>query len=145
MRLQLLALGVALLAPASLPAQSIVVRFTFDSTRATAAEPGAVLSERQRMRAWQDTVEVYLAQLAPASGLRLAGAELPPNYTASVVAAPVGRPGVRGMTLAVVVFEPGTSTAWQYLAHFTAYAESAREAAGSLIGQTVAAVSAPRP
>ncbi len=142
MRVLIVALcGAALSLPGALPAQSIAVRFTFDTLQASAAEPAAVLAQRQRMRAWQDTVEIYLAQLAPISGLSVAGPEAHANYRAAVVATPIERPGAPGVLLAVVVFEPGSGTLWSYLAHYAAYAPSAREAAGSLIGQTAAAVS----
>ena len=143
MRLPVLVLCSVLLPAGLLPAQSVAVRFTFDTARAPAGEPGAVLEQRRQLRAWQDTVEIYLVQQAPSAGLRVASPQSAANYMASIVASPVARPGVNGVTLAVVIFEPGTATPWRYLTHFTAYAESAREAAGSLIGQTVAAVSTP--
>jgi hypothetical protein len=96
------------------------------------------------MRAWQDTVEIYLTQHAAGSGLRAVGPEATANYKATVVATPVGKPGLPGVILAVVIFEPGAGSSWSYLAHYAAYAESAREAAGSLIGQTTAAVTRQR-
>ena len=143
MRLPLIMLSLGLLSPGLLPAQSVAVRFTFDTSRSAAGEPAAVLAQREQMRAWRDTVEILLAQLAPGAGLR---ADLPSaNYMASIVAAPVDRRGVRGVIIAVAVFEPGESAPWRYLAHFAAYAESAREAAGVIIGQTVASVSRPGP
>jgi hypothetical protein len=144
MRATIAVIAAALLTPSLLCAQAVPIRFSFDAASPATGDAGAVIARRQQMRAWQDTVEVYLEQGATAANVRLAAAGAPANYLVSIVAMPLPRPGINAMVMAVAVFEPATLSGWRYLSHYVAYDESAQDAATALLRQTVEAINASR-
>lgn len=138
-------LALALVAPAALSAQAVPVRFTFDGIQPAIGDVGTVIARRQQMRAWQDTVQVYLEQLAPGANLALVPERGAVNYRISIVAMPVVNVGaIDAVAMAVVVFEPGAFNTWKYLGHFVAFSTSAQEAATLLLRQAVESINSAR-
>jgi len=137
--------SLALLAvPAALSAQAVPIRFSFDPAPAAVGDAGTVIARRQQLRAWQDTVQVYLEQGASQANLRFVGPNDTANYKVSIAPLPINKPGANGVAMAVVIFEPAGSSDWKYVAHFVAYNETARDAAVALLSQTVQSISAAR-
>jgi hypothetical protein len=130
--------------PVGLVAQAVPIRFSFDAATPATGEAGAVIARRQQLRAWQDTVEVYLEQGAPAANFRLVQQGQPASYMASIVAMPIAKPGTNAMAMAVAIFEPAALGGWKYLTHYIAYDETARDAAAALISQTVESINTAR-
>ncbi len=137
-------LAFALLAPNGLSAQAVPIRFSFDGVQPAVGDAGTVIARRQQMRAWQDTVQVYLEQYAPAANLTLAAERAPASYRVSIVALPVTMKGQDAVAMAVVVFEPGALTGWKYVSHYVAFSTSAQEAATLLVRQTVESINTAR-
>lgn len=137
-------LVLALLAPATLAGQAMPIRFSFDAVQPAVGDVGAVIARRQQMRAWQDTVQVYLEQFAPGANVALAAERAPANYRVSIVAMPVTIKGLDAVAMAVVIFEPGALGNWKYLSHYVAFSPSAQEAAAALLRQTVESINAAR-
>lgn len=137
-------LTLALLAPPAISAQAVPVRFSFDGVQPAVGDAATVIARRQQMRAWQDTVQVYLEQLAPGANLSLAPERGPANYRVSIVAMPVTLKGSDAVAMAVVIFEPAVLSNWKYLTHYVAFSPSAQEAAAVLLRQTMDAINAAR-
>lgn len=138
-------LAIALIAPAAVSAQAVPVRFSFDGVQPAVGDVGTVIARRHQMRAWQDTVQVYLEQLAPGANVSLVPERGQASYRVSIVALPVTTvPTIDAVAMAVVLFEPGALGGWKYLSHFVAFNTSAQDAAATLLRMTVEAINAAR-
>jgi hypothetical protein len=130
----------ASLAPPALRAQAVPIRFSFDGAQPPVGSAATVISRRQKMQAWQDTVQVYLEQGAPRANVALATERQRANYRVSIVAMPVPLVSDDAVTMAVVIFEPDAAGSWRYLTHYVAFSRSAQEAAGELLRQTLESI-----
>ena len=140
----------ALITPA-LNAQAVPVRinFTFEgeptATTTAPSEVGSVLARRSALRAWTDSVDVYLDQAALGARdkgwLRSRQGEAA-NYSVTVVALPVlGFACAKGLTAySVVIFEPGSYNQWKYLQDYVGYGTSAQDAADGIFRAATEAI-----
>jgi len=148
-----LGLGTALLG-ANLDAQSSVkITFTFDADPRPAttapAEVGNVLALRSALRAWTDSVDVYLDQVALAvrdKGWVRAHAQEAANYLVTITALPVlATQQARGMVVySVVIFQPGARGQWAYVQNYVGYSQGAQQAAEGVFRAATDAINAQR-
>lgn len=137
MRVMVVVAALGLLSsPALAQQRTLLVRI--DNGGASTGNAGDVIARRGAMRAWQDSVEVYLERADMPQGWRLAPAGASSaSYLVSVVAIPISKPGFSAVAMAVAVMEPGTLVAWKYVTHYVAVAESAEQAATVLASGTL--------
>ncbi len=119
-------------------AQSLVkIRFDFDADPRPATtspgEIGNVLAQRTALRAWTDSVDVYLDQVALAvreKGWARARERENTNYLVSITALPVlvNQQPTGMVVYSLVVFQPGTLSRWDFVQNYVGYSSGAQEA-----------------
>jgi len=130
------------------------ILFTFQgTTTAQSADPTEVenvLSARNLIRAWTDSVDVFLDQVALGAqdkGWMRARAGEQAHYSVMIMALPI-QGGVCGplgiMTYSIVLFEPGTGGQWKYLQNLVGYGTSAHQAAGAIFAAATQGINAAR-
>ncbi|HUK20994.1 MAG TPA: hypothetical protein VLV45_05480 [Gemmatimonadales bacterium] len=132
----------------------VKILFTFQGAPTTQtsdpAEATNVLNARNVMRAWTDSVDVYLDQIALGAqdkGWIKARAGEQANYSVMIVSLPIqgGVCGPLGITTySIVVFEPGTGGQWRYVQNLIGYGTSAHQAAGAIFAAATQTINAAR-
>lgn len=152
--------ALALLVATSLPCKSqaqqtiVTINFVFEGTptpqTADRAEVQNVLAARSVIRAWTDSVDVFLDQLAlgaQSQGWRRSHNGEPSNYSVMIVGLPVRGGICRALgltTYSMVVFEPATGDQWKFVQNFVGYETSAERAAGAIFTAATQAINAAR-
>lgn len=121
--------------------RSVSIRFTFDADpRATTqnpAEVGSVLALRSALRAWTDSVDVFMDQVAMGArdkGWLRARANEKANYMVTVTALPVltTASAASGMTVYSLVIFKASLGSWEYMQNYVGYSTSAQQAADGI-------------
>ena len=144
-----------LLLASSLSAQATTkISFNFDAEVRPAtrdpSEVGNVLAQRTALRAWTDSVDVFLDQDAMGArehGWLRARAGEQANFMLNITALPVmGANGVpTGMvTYSLVLFEPAALGGWKYVTNFAGYSMNAQEAAHGIFRAAIQGINAKR-
>jgi len=125
--------------------RSVSIKFTFDADpRATTqnpAEVGNVLTLRSALRAWTDSVDVFLDQVAMGArdkGWLRARQDERANYSVTVTALPVlTATGAASMTIySIVIFKPAVGR-WEYMQNYVGYSTGAQQAAEGIFRAAV--------
>lgn len=132
---------------------TVRISFVFEGEpRASTTEPaevGSILARRDALKAWTDSVDVYLDQVtlaARAQGWVRARPREQADYRVTVTALPVLSAGNTpiGMTAySLVVFEPEGGD-WKYVQNYVGYSMSAQQAAGGIFRAAVDGINARR-
>jgi hypothetical protein len=112
------------------------------------AEVGTILARREALRAWTDSVDVYLDQVALAArdvGWVRARRGEQADYRVTVTALPVlaGNTPTAMTAYSLVVFEPVAGD-WKYVQNYVGYSLSAQQAAGGIFRGAMDAINAKR-
>jgi hypothetical protein len=131
---------------------TVRISFAFEGEpRPSTTEPGEVgniLARREVLRAWTDSVDVYLDQVALTAGgqgwLRARRGEQT-DYRVTVTALPVlaGNTPTAMTAYSLVVFEPVAGD-WKYVQNYVGYSLSAQQAAGGIFRGATDAINAKR-